>query len=194
MGLFSKKQSEPALTVVESKPDLPSIRYIAGTGGRGSKSSFMIQGVSIPVSLINKVEKLCQAQPEGKAQYIFHSELAKRHKSALDSIDELGLSYPDAYRMIIECRPVKKPIQSHRGNRIEKFSKMLGKVLCRCWKGSDFEITSAFFETVQREDLKAELSKAIQGFEATYSRNAQGYIRTSARKGRELKGKVLKKK
>ena len=34
MGLFGKKQPELALSVVENKPELPSIRYVAGTGGK----------------------------------------------------------------------------------------------------------------------------------------------------------------
>jgi len=198
MGLFKRKQviemQQTEEVVPEAVPEVAFIRYEAGKGGKGSRGSFEVGSVNIPASVITRLERLCMDKSEQIQAFIIHGVLGKKYP-VLESIEALNISYPDALRQMIAMKPVKKAIQGHRGSRIEKTAHMLGKVICRRWKGTEADITADFYETIQREDLKAELSKVIQGFEAAYGRNGQGFIKANARKGRpDLKGEAIKRK
>ena len=198
MGLFKRKQAiemqQTEEVVPEVVPEVAFIRYEAGKGGKGSKGSFEVGSVNIPASVITRLERLCVDKSEQSQAFIIHGVLGKKYP-VLESIEALNISYPDALRQMIAMKPVKNAPQGHRGSQIEKTAQMLGKVICRRWKGTEAEITAAFFETIQQEALKTELSKVIQGFEASYGRNAQGFIKGTARLGRsDLKGKAIKRK
>lgn len=195
MGLFKRKQVIETQQTEEVVPELASIRFEAGKGGKGNHSRFLIGNASIPASVVTRIERLCQDQPEDKKPYLIYSSLMKQYGSVLEAMDSMKLPYTEAIRQMTELKPVKKVTQGHRGSRIEKTAQMLGKVICRRWKGTEAEIMAAFFETIQHEVLKTELSKVIQGFEAAYGRTDQGFIKANARKGRpDLKGKAIKRK
>src|ERR1035437_5356337 len=170
MGLFKRKQAiethQAEEVVPEVVPEVALIRFEAGKGGKGNHSRYWVGSQSIASSVVTRVARLCQDQPEDKKPFLIYSSLVKQHGSVLEAIDSMKLSYPEAIRLMVECKPVKKATQGHRGSRIEKTAQMLGKLICRRWKGTEAEITAALFESIQQEALKAELSKVIQGFEA----------------------------
>jgi hypothetical protein len=197
MGLFKRKQvietKQTEELVPEEVPEVAFIRYEAGKGGKGSKGSFEVGSVNIPASVITRLERLCVDKSEQSQAFIIHGVLGKKYP-VLESIEARNISYPDVLRQMIAMKPVKKATQGHRGNRTEKTAQMLSRVIVRRWRGTEAEITAAFFEAIQQEALKTELSKVIQGFEAAYGRNGQGFIKANARKGRDLKGKAIKRK
>lgn len=195
MRLFSKKQPERTPKVEESPEELATIKYVNGPGGKGNKANFLVGTAAVPASVITRLEKACQDKPEQKQAFIIHTMLEKRYGAALESIEMLKMSYPDALRQMISLRPSKKVTGTHRGSRIEKTATVLAKAICRRFRGSEEEIASTFFETTQKDEFRDELRKVIQGFKREFGQNSQGYTKTSKRAGRpDLKGKAIKRR
>jgi len=195
MGLFTKKQPERTPKVEEPVEEPAAIKFVNGSGGKGDKANYLVGPVSVPASVITRLEKACQDKPEQKQAFIIHSTLEKRYEAALESLDLLKMSYPDALRQMVSLRPSKKVSGEHRGSRIEKTAAVLAKAICRRFRGSEEEIESIFYETVQKDEFRVELRKVIQGFKREFGQNIQGYTKTSKRVGRpDLKGKAIKRK
>ena len=75
MGLFSKKTPERTLKVEEPPEELASIKYVSGSGGKGSKGHFLVGKTLLPVRIINFLETACQGKPDQKQAFIIHSSL-----------------------------------------------------------------------------------------------------------------------
>lgn len=183
MGLFKKKQPENTPITEEPGDEPLTIRYVGGGGGKGSQGRYFIGENSIPASLVSRVQKACQGKSDMKQGFVIHSALEKKYASALDAFEAMGISFPEALRKMIELKPIKSSTSKPQASRIEKTAQMLAKVACKRWKGTESEISSAFFESIQGAEMKAELSKAILGFEASFGHNLQGFVKTSDRVG-----------
>ncbi len=196
MGLFSKKQPERTPKVEESPEELGGIRYVAGKGGKGAKASYLVNNESLPVSVITRIERLCLEKPEQRHGFIFHSALERRYGKVLESIERLGLSYQAALKLMVELKPTKKPHLGHRGSRINKTAAVLARAICRRFKGNtEEEITSSFYELVQKEEFRSELKTIIQKLDTDFGRNSLGYVKSNKRTGRPgLKGKAVRRK
>jgi len=196
MGLFSKKTPERTPKVEEPLEQLRGIKYVAGNGGKGSKANFFADEESVPVSVITRIERLCQDKPEQRHGFIFHSALEKRYGKFLESVERLGLSYQAALKQMVELKPIPKTHLGHRGSRIKKAAAVLARAICRRFKGNtEEEITSSFYELVQKEEFRSELKAIIQKLDADFGRNSLGFVKSNKRIGRPgLKGKAIRRK
>ncbi len=193
MSLFKKKQPEPATITLafEPKGDEPmAIKFVKGTG-KGDRASFMVGKSVVPVSVISRVEKACAGKPEQRQGFIIYSALEKKYTPALEAIDKLGISYPEALKQMISLKPAKVAGTGTRVPKLVKTAESIAKGVVKRFKGTPKEIVASFVALAGETTFQDELVGILEAYQKQNGLSPTGHIKTSTRKANPKAMKAL---
>ena len=195
MSLFKKKAPEPDATITLAlvpKGDEPmSIKFIKGAG-KGDRASFVVGKTVVPVSVISRVEKACEGKLEQRQGFIIFAALQSKYAPALEAIDKLGISYPEALKQMVALKPVKAAGKSSRAPKLAKTGEAIAKGVVKRFKGSPKEIVASFVALAGDSAFQNELVGILESYQKQNGLSPTGHIKSSNRKANPKAMKALK--